>query len=128
MEGAATTSPSRGRIAFLRLAVGVLAITTGVAAVGRFRAASEGRGIPPDCYTSKGTNEIQFSPSHGNAAHKATFAVAESDSEVTLGCWEDVDNNDHTDEAYGSVLTYQLTEPLGDRNVVDPSGETIPVC
>lgn len=128
MEDAATTSPSRARVGLLWLAVCALAVTTLVAASGWFLAARDGGGIPPDCYTLDGPYGIQFAPLHGNATRRATFAVAESDSEVMLGYWEDVANNNHTDEGYPTVLTYTLTEPLGDRNVVDPAGEPISAC
>lgn len=121
-------TPRGARGGLLWLALCVLAVTTLVAASGWFLAAREGRGIPPECYTLDGPYGIQFAPVHGNATRRAMFAVAESDNEVTLGYWEDVANGNHTDEGYPSLLTYTLTEPLGDRKVVDPSGEPISAC
>ncbi|HET6920445.1 MAG TPA: hypothetical protein VFI46_13400 [Jiangellaceae bacterium] len=74
----------------------------------------------------EGPSAIQFDAVHGNDIHRATFAVAESDTRVTLGYWEQAEDGLHTLEGYGSRLADTLSSPLGDRTVVDAAGEPIP--
>lgn len=127
-EASNVPASPRPRIRAARAGVGFLLTTTLVASTGWYLAAREGRGLPPECYALNGDSDIEIRPTHGNATLRATFAVAESPTHVMLGYWEKVAGGDHTMEAYGSVVTYSLVRPLGDRKVVDPAGEAIPAC
>jgi hypothetical protein len=108
--------------------VGLLTITTVVTSAGWFLSAREGRGVPPACYTLDSPTAIRFDALHGNHSRRSTFAVAESDTRVMLGYWQEVEGGLHTAEGYGGRLAYTLTAPLGDRQVVDPAGDPVPSC
>ena len=125
---AATLPKSRPAGRLLRIASATLTLTTVGASTGWYLAAHDGRGVPRECYVLEGPSAIRFDAVHGNDTHRATFAVAESDTRVMLGYWEQVEDGLHTLEGYGSRLTYTLSSPLGDRTVVDAAGEPIPTC
>lgn len=110
------------------IALLTLILTTAVASTGWFLSAREGRGVPPECYTIETPNSIRFDAPHGVDTLRSIFAVAESDDEIMLGYWEEVEDGPHTLMAYPARLTYRLIEPLGDRQVVDPAGDAIPAC
>lgn len=54
--------------------------------------------------------------------------MAEPNTRVMLGYWKEVGDGIHTAEGYNGRLAYTLTEPLGDRQVVDPAGDPVPSC
>lgn len=106
----------------------MLATTTVAASTGWWLAAREGRGLPVECYTLEAERFISFDAPHGNHTQRSTFSVAESDDEVMLGHWEEADDAVHTLEAYNGSVRHLLVRPLGERDVVDPAGESIPTC
>jgi len=110
------------------LLVGLLTATTVVTSTGWFLSAREGRGLPPECYTLESPSAIRFDVLHGSDSRRSTFAVAESDTQVMIGYWQEVEDGFHTAEGYAGRLGYTLTGPLGDRQVVDPAGDPVPSC
>ncbi len=127
MNPSAPSKPRR-RISTSSILIAVLAATTVVASTGWLLAARDGRGIPVDCYTLEGGNVITFDAPHGNATHRSRFTVAETDDTVMLGHWEESEGGTHTMEAHAASVRFLLVKPLGEREVVDPAGESIPSC
>jgi len=109
------------------LVVGLVVTSAGWSLSGR-----AGSGLPIECYSiecySIDSDAIAFSPVHGAATTKATFTVEESDEMVVLGYFEDVSSGLAPAMAYAADVSYTLTRPLGNRPVVDPSGQPIKNC
>lgn len=102
-------------------------VTTLVTSIGWYRSTHPGRGNPPSCYTLTEGRILEVETIHGVATTSATFTVKEeSDGDVMVGYWEDVEGGIHTLQGLPGHLSYYIGSLQG--QVVDPSGNAIPEC
>jgi hypothetical protein len=112
---------------WLPILTGFLAVALVVTGLGWALSGRTGRGTPLECY-ALGNGSIDVSPVHQLDDTLVTFTVAESDTKVVIGYFEEKGSGSAGDLAYDSSLSYVLTRPLGNRPVVDPSGQPIKKC
>jgi hypothetical protein len=118
------------KVKWYRVGVAALLVTTAVSTTGWI--VTSRRADPadssPECYRLIGNSTIEFTGAYGAATTRATLVVVPSRTEVLLGYGNEAADGSFPAIALAGVMRFDLGKPLGDRNVVGPSGDAIPVC
>lgn len=122
--------PHQDRVKWYRVGVAALLASTVVATAGWIAASrSPGRAdSSPECYRLIGDSTIEFTATYGAATTQATLVVAPSRSQVVLGFGDESADGSYPAIALAGVMRFDLGQPLGDRRVVGPAGDSIPSC
>ncbi len=118
------------KVKWYRVGVAALLVTTAVSTTGWIVTSrrTDPADSSPECYRLLGDATIEFTGTYGAATTRATLVVVPSRTQVLLGYGNEAADGSFPAIALSGVMRFDLGKPLGDRNVVGPSGDPIPVC